>query len=199
MNHKYSVLKGFLLMSSLFVVFVLAGRSQVFGQGGGRNMATRDTSATERTMSSLENDSRKAKRDPQTIMSEVNEDFDRLRAINDEIKTSMAAPQLDYKKISDNALEIKKRGTRLRTNLTALPKSDKTEKPVAPANEAEVRGLLASTHDLLTAFLSNPVFSDMGSLDNQLALKARRDLENVISISDAIKSGADKLGKNSNK
>jgi len=146
-------------------------------------------------MSSLENDSRKAKRDPQTIMTEVNEDFDHLRTINDEIKTITAAPQLDYKKISDDAAEIKKRGVRLRSNLSALPKSDKTEKSFAPANEAEMRGLLASTHDLLTAFLSNPVFSDMGSLDNQLALKARRDLENVISMSDAIKSGADKLGK----
>jgi hypothetical protein len=132
-------------------------------------------------------------------MSEVNEDFDRLRAINDEIKTAMAAPQLDYKKISDNALETKKRGTRLRTNLTALPKSDKTEKPVAPANEAEMRGLLGSAHDLLTSFLNNPVFSDMGTLDNRLALKARRDLENVISTSDAIRTGADKLAKSSNK
>jgi len=195
MNHKYSVLKGFLLMSSLFGIFVLAGPTQVFGQGGGRNLATRDTSSTERTMSGLENDSRKAKRDPQTIMAEVNEDFDHLRTINDEIKTITAASQLDYKKISDDAAEIKKRGVRLRSNLSALPKSDKTEKSFAPANEAEMRGLLASTHDLLTAFLSNPVFSDMGSLDNQLALKARRDLENVISMSDAIKSGADKLGK----
>jgi hypothetical protein len=56
MNHKYSVIKGFLLMSSLSVIFVLADRTQVFGQGGGRNLATRDTSTTERTMSSLEND-----------------------------------------------------------------------------------------------------------------------------------------------
>jgi len=46
MNHRYSVLKGFLLMSSLFGIFVLAGPTRVFGQGGGRNLATRDTSTT---------------------------------------------------------------------------------------------------------------------------------------------------------
>jgi hypothetical protein len=47
----------------------------------------------------------------------------------------------------------------------------------------------------MTSFLTNPVFSDMGTLDNQLALKARRDLEYVIDLSEVLKSGADKLSK----
>jgi septal ring factor EnvC (AmiA/AmiB activator) len=189
-----ALIKSFVFTTVFFALIFLASVTPAHGQ-----VRVRDLTANERDISVLENDSRKTRRDAQTIMSEVNEDFDRLRAINDEIKTSTSAPQLDYKKISDNASEMKKRGTRLRTNLSSLPKSDKTEKPVAPANEAEMRGLLASTHESLTAFLNNPIFSDMGSLDNQLALKARRDLESVISISDVIKSGADKLGKNSNK
>jgi hypothetical protein len=47
----------------------------------------------------------------------------------------------------------------------------------------------------MTDFLANPVFSDMGSLDNQLALKARIDLDYLIELSDAIKKGSEKLRK----
>jgi hypothetical protein len=54
-------------------------------------------------------------------MAEVNEDFERLRAINEEIKTAAApATPFNFKSLSDNAVEIKKRGTRLRSNLAAL-------------------------------------------------------------------------------
>jgi hypothetical protein len=47
----------------------------------------------------------------------------------------------------------------------------------------------------MTSFLSNPVFSDMGTLDNQLALKARRDLEDMIELSEVVRKGAEKLSK----
>jgi hypothetical protein len=164
----------------------------------GRNLATRDTSTTERTIGALENESRRTKRDAQTIMAEVNEDFERLRAINEEIKTA-AAPTtpFNFKSLSDNALEIKKRGIRLRSNLAALPKAEKDDraKEPVPTDDAQMKSLLGSLNASLSGFLSNPVFSDMGTLDNQLALKARRDLEYVIGLSDVLKNGAEKLGK----
>jgi hypothetical protein len=183
------------LSFGFIVVALSASATVVHAQ---RNLATRDTSTTERTIGALENESRRAKRDPQTIMAEVNEDFARLRALNEEIKTAAApATPFNFKSLSDNALEIKKRGTRLRSNLAALPKAEKEEKvkePV-PTDDAQMRSLLASLNSSMTSFLTNPVFSDMGSLDNQLALKARRDLEYVIDLSDVLKNGAEKLSK----
>jgi len=168
-----------------------------YGQGN-RNVPMRDTSSTERTLGALENESRRTNRDASTIMAEVNEDFERLRAINEEIKTAAApATPFNFKLLSDNALEIKKRGTRLRSNLAALPKAEKEDKgkePV-PVDDAQLRSLLGSLNATMTSFLTNPVFSDMGTLDNQLALKARRDLEYVIDLSEVLKSGADKLSK----
>jgi hypothetical protein len=183
----------------MFVFFlgaVLASATAAYGQ---RNLATRDTSSTERTLGALENESRRAKRDAQTIMAEVNEDFARLRAINDDLKgvvASSATP--NYKLLSDEAIEIKKRGNRLKGNLAALPKGEKEEKPpkeAVPTDDAQLRALLTTVNTALTSFLNNPVFSDMGTLDNQLALKARRDLEYIIDLSDVVKNGADKLSK----
>jgi len=199
MNIKlHSSVTGVGLSLAFFLVAVCASATVAHGQGGGGNVATRDTSSTERTLGALENESRRAKRDAQTIMAEVNEDFERLRAINEEIKTAAApATPFNFKLLSDNAVEIKKRGTRLRSNLAALPKAEKEDKgkePV-PMDDAQLRSLLGSLNVSMTSFLTNPVFSDMGTLDNQLALKARRDLEYVIDLSEVLKSGADKLSK----
>ena len=184
-----------ILAPVLTIVVLLALGVTAHGQ---RNIQGRDLSTAERDISSLENASRKTKRDAQTILAEVNEDFERLRAINEDLKTAGAptAP-LSYKALSDSALEIKKRGSRLRSNLSALPKGEKEEKlkTAVPLDASEMKGLIAMTTDALTNFLTNPVFSDMGTLDNQLALKARRDLEQVIGLSDVLKSGADKLIK----
>jgi hypothetical protein len=194
----HSPITSVALSIGFFVLAVFARATVVNAQGGGRNMATRDTSSSERTLGALENESRRAKRDAQTIMAEVNEDFERLRAINEEVKTA-ASPTtpFNFKALSDNAIEIKKRGTRLRSNLAALPKAEKEdkEKEPVPTDDTQMRSLLVSLNTSMTSFLTNPVFSDMGTLDNQLALKARRDLEYVIGLSDVVKSGAEKLSK----
>ncbi|HEY6045670.1 MAG TPA: hypothetical protein VIU65_03650 [Pyrinomonadaceae bacterium] len=191
----HSLVTSVALSITFFLVALFASATVVRAQ---RNVATRDTSSTERTLGALENESRRTKRDAQTIMAEVNEDFERLRAINEEIKTAAApATPFNFKSLSDNAVEIKKRGTRLRSNLAALPKAEKEDKPKepVPTDDAQMRSLLGSLNTSMTSFLTNPVFSDMGTLDNQLALKARRDLEDVISLSDVLKSGAEKLSK----
>jgi septal ring factor EnvC (AmiA/AmiB activator) len=199
MNTNFLCLRAarFFLTSIFFLTAFLAIGTIGYAQGS--TVRVRDLSSSERELSALESESNRKKRDPQTIMAEINEDFSRLRVIKDEIKAAHGSAQLDYKNISDNAVEIKKRGTRLRADLAALPKADKSQKESVPLNEAHMRSLLSSVHDVLNAFLSNPVFSDMGSLDNQLALKARRDLENLIGLSEVMKTGADKLSKNSPK
>lgn len=186
------------LTQCLLLAVVCACATVTYGQGGGRNLATRGTDTTERTLSGLEADSRRGKRDAQSIMAEVNEDFTRLRALNDDIKVAASATSpLDYKAISDNAMEIKKRGTRLRVNLAALPSGEKQEKEKmsVPTDELQMKSLLTSLNAVMTSFLGNPVFSDMGTLDNQLASQARRDLDSFISMSNVVRSGAEKLSK----
>ena len=138
-------------------------------------------------------------KDSKTVLAEVNEDFNRLRVISEQFKLATAASEpINYKATSDYAVEMKKRGTRLRINLAGLPKTKKDEKrpkEIVPQDEAQMRSLLSSVNVLMTDFLTNPVFSDMGTLDNQLALKARRDLDALIELSDVVRKSADTLAK----
>jgi len=185
--------KNFLIIVPIALV-VFAAAQSAYGQ----KVAQRDMSGAEQNVRAMEIGASTPK-DSKTIITEVNEDFDRIRAINEEVKTATSSnTSLSYKSISDSAVEIKKRATRLKANLTGLPKADKEEKHQkqnVPLDEAQMRSLLSSLNGVMTSFLSNPVFSDMGTLDNQLAFKARRDLEALIELSDVVKKGAEKLGK----
>ncbi len=186
--------KNFLIIVPIALV-VFAAAQSAYGQ---KVAPQRDMSGAEQNVRAMEIGASTPK-DSKTIMTEVNEDFDRIRAINEEVKTATSSnTSLSYKSISDSAVEIKKRATRLKANLTGLPKADKEEKHQkqnVPLDEVQMRSLLSSLNGVMTSFLSNPVFSDMGTLDNQLAFKARRDLEGLIELSDVVKKGAEKLGK----
>ena len=195
-THRQRRAPGLLLVGAALSVMLFAGvtaRAQ-----GVRNAPTRDLSSSERDLSALERESG-PKRDAKTVMSEINEDFERLRAISEGFRqaNSPAVP-LDYKTISLKSAEVKKRATRLRANLVGLPKPEKEEKrqkEAVPVDDAEMKARLSSFGELMSAFLNNPVFSDMGTLDTHLALKARRDLDGLIEMCEVVKKGADRLSK----
>ena len=184
-----------LIVIAVIVTAVFAARGNVYGQ---KSAPQRDMSNAERNVRAMEIGANSPK-DSKTILAEVNEDLERLRAINDEFKrASSSSESLNYKSIAENSVEIKKRGTRLRADLAGLPKPDKEEKHSKqniPSDEPEMRSLLSTVNTVMTGFLANPVFSDMGALDNQLALKARIDLDYLIELSDVIKKGSEKLRK----
>jgi len=170
----------------------------VVGTYAQKTVPQRDLSTNERNLRAIELGTAPV-RDSKTILAEVNEDFERLRAINDELKTAAAASgPLNYKSLADNSAEIKKRSTRLKANLAGLPKAEREEKyqkENVPLDEAQMKSLLSSLNVVMTGFLANPVFSDMGTLDDRLALKARRDLDYQIELSEITKKGADRMSK----
>ena len=179
-----------LIVIAVIATAVFAVRGNVYGQN--------DMSGRERNIRALEIGANSPK-DSKTILAEVNEDLERLRAINDEFKRANSSSEsLNYKSIAEHSVEIKKRGNRLRANLAGLPKpgkEDKHPKQNIPSDEPEMRSLLSTVNKVMTGFLANPVFSDMGALDNQLALKARIDLDYLIELSDIVKKGSEKLRK----
>jgi len=190
-----SLITDTLLPAVIALVLTISyGASSTYGQGG----ADRDMSGAERNVRELE--TRKTPRkDAKTILAEVNEDFAHLRADNEKVKNAgLPNAALDYHVISETSADIKKSAARLKTNLAGLPKpenEDKETKPNIPQDEAQMRSLLASLNGLITRFVGNPVFSDMGTLDNQLARQARRDLDSLIDLNEVARKGADKLGK----
>lgn len=141
------------------------------------------------------------KRDAKDVMAEVNDDMARLGVLHDGITSALAANNqpLDAKAFLDKAVEIKLRGTRLRTDL-ALPVDDKAQKRdvLKSVDSATLQTVVSVLDKLLESFLHNPVFTDTGAVDLQLAAKARQDLEDIIVVSEKVRKTAEKLSKSKN-
>ena len=131
-----------------------------------------------------------------TTIKEVKEDFGRIQDINAEmihLYQSGSAP--DYKRISQAMAEIKRRAERLRTNLV-LPSGkgiDPEHRVQAAAKPA--RSPLLDLNDLITSFVTNPIFANANTIDAELGANAKRDLEGIVDLSDKINKSADKLSK----
>ena len=187
-----------LLLVTVGGVFVCAAATTAHAQAGPRQIKS-----GERENSARENEAMAPtrKRNPQEVMAEVNEDLLHLRTLNDGISTHAAATNqtLNYKSIVENVTEIKKRSTRLKTDL-ALPQDEKNKSAdFKDAEKGELQPHLAALNKLLHSFLHNPIFSDAGDIDMQLAARARRDLEDIIVLSEKLRKNADKRSKTSGK
>jgi len=159
-----------------------------------------DLESRERQIRSMEID-QEHKRTPQDILAEINEDMRQLQTLRDGLAHATASDQqVDYKFISDSVIEIKKRSMRLNTDL-ALPQGAKDEKrnDTKEADGSQLQPGLAALNKLIDGFLHNPIFSDAGAPDPQLAAKAKRDLEQIITLSDKLRKTADKLNKSGGK
>lgn len=129
---------------------------------------------------------------------QATEDFAQIQTINAEIMrdyASGAAP--DYKHISDVMAEISKRAARLNANLV-LPSTEEDGRD--PTNQAgsdkrRARSPLLDLNDLVCAFVTNPIFKNLNTIDVELGKKAKRDLRGIIDLSDRISKSADKLSK----
>lgn len=180
------------------VISMLWSVTPLRAQGG---LSDRDRNINDRTaeMSDLERRNARAKRDPQAILAEVNEDFNRLRAIDEEMKTGLASNSaLDYKHVAVSSAEVKQRATRLKTNLTLPePKGEKRAKVEEPG--ADLKPALTTLESFLNSFLTNPIFSDSGDLDARLAGKAKLDLDSILELSEKVRKSAEKISKNADK
>ena len=131
------------------------------------------------------------------VLAEVNEDMGRLNALNEIIGAALAAnTPLDYIGFSERAAEIKARSIRLKTNLS-LPADEKAEKHdvLKGVDMTSLPPSLSVLNKLVTSFTHNPIFSDTGGLDVQLAVKARQDLDDIIIVSEKVRKTAEKLKK----
>ncbi|HJZ69640.1 MAG TPA: hypothetical protein VKF81_16060, partial [Blastocatellia bacterium] len=87
-----------------------------------------------------------------------------------------------------------KRATRLKSNLV-LPVivADKKKKASGDIDDYHLRASLSELKQLMTSFLTNPVFYGDGSIDAKLQMQAARDLEGIIELSGKISKRAEKL------
>ena len=163
-----------------------------------RSTVDRDMYQREMNIKGLELDREKKSRivgtPSDTTIKEVQEDFARIQDINAEMmRLYQSDSPPDYKHISQAMAEMKRRAERLRANLV-LPSSKEVDQGhKGPAAGKAGRSPLLDLNDLITSFVTNPIFANANTIDAELGANARRDLESIVALSDKINKSADKL------
>jgi hypothetical protein len=143
---------------------------------------------------------RPVRKQPDTRPSyqQVAEDFQQLQLSNYSLSGALTAgSELDYKKVEEDAAEVRRRASRLKSAL-ALPvqKGGQGEKKAAPAPGAEgLKAAVAALDALVKSFVWNPVFRNPGVLDAENSTRAGRELEEILRLSEQVREAARALGK----
>lgn len=151
-----------------------------------------------RTLNRMKNDAKAAKERRRNLFPQINDDFQRIQVIHNEIVRMLQPDKgLDYDRLADLTDDLKKRSARLRENLS-LPEPEKTEEKTThsePVDEIHMKNNIVALHDLVVSFVANPLFKNLGVVDAKVIHSATENLENIIGISDEIKREAKILGK----
>ncbi len=138
-----------------------------------------------------------SKRD-QAMMDQVSEDFLRILTLHNEIVRAIATNRsLSYKFISDATGEIRKRSARLQSSLK-LQKPEPTSQNQGMETDLN---LMKPEDELILlckqieSFVRNPIIEKPGTVDAEQLGKARKDLQSIVELSDAIKKHVDKQNR----
>ncbi len=183
----------------LFATALQAQQSMPARPGGiserDRNLLERETQLT-----LIEKDRQRAvKRDPQLAFAQIREDFRRLQILNNDVMRAVSSSrEPNYRTISDSAKEIRRRAARLKLNLV-FPEAEREEEGSARLTESsdasDLKPSVAALDTLIFRFVTNPVFKETSVVDARLGVKARRDLEAIIQLSEKVRKNAEKMSK----
>ena len=129
---------------------------------------------------------------------QLNQDFKRIQVIRNEIAHALKVEGvLDFKRVSGQAAEVRKRALRMQTYL-ALRDKGADEKGGEGRAEYDDRGMedaLVRLCKRIDSFVANPRFTSPDVVDVDATAKASRDLREIIALSGDIRSSADRLGR----
>lgn len=190
------------LFSLLIVGFAKVVKSQSLFPGQTIRERNRAMDEHDRTINRMKNDARVAKERRRNLFPQINEDFQRIQVIHNEIVRMLQPDKnLDYNRLAELTDDMKKRGARLRENL-ALPEPEKTETKSAhteAVDESHIKTIIVALHDQVVSFVANPLFKNLGVVDAKVIDSATENLNTIIDISDEIRREARTLGKSAKK
>ena len=190
------------LFSLLIVGFAKVVKSQSLFPGQTIRERNRAMDEHDRTINRMKNDAKAAKERRRSLFPQINEDFQRMQVIHNEIVRMLQPDKtLDYHRLAELTDDMKKRGARLRENL-ALAEPEKTETKPAHSeaiDENHMKTVIVALHDQVLSFVANPLFKNLGVVDAKIIDSAQDTLNNIIDISDEIKREAKILGGKSAK
>jgi len=133
-----------------------------------------------------------------SLMQQIKEDFTRIQIVNNAMMRKVFDEAvLDYKDVSGQLGEIRKRASRLRENLM-LPENTEKEaqqKQLGPAVGPQLKDSLLALDTLIMGFVKNPLFQKPGVVDAKLSAQAGRDLKTIIEFSSSIRKEVEKLSR----
>ena len=169
-----------------------------------RDARRNELEARQRALRSLENlGGKKGAKSPtaqaqRLAFQQFKEDFETLQEANYSLLDALVAgPNPDYGQVKKQAGEIKKRASSIKTSLV-LPEPGKEEKPKkreAPATNEALKAEVVALDAAVQSFVTSPMFQELGVLDANNSVKARGDLETIITLSEQIRRSAEALGK----
>jgi hypothetical protein len=203
-----------MLRAAAAVVLLAALAPLVQGQRGGRGGSsspppTRESSVlnelerefNQRTLEEQLNRPT-ARREPRLSFARISEDFMRIQVINNElVLAALRDGALDLKFVARSAAEIRKLAARLKDNLV-LPEMEEGTKRFQAEDMQEAEQLkpaVSALGKLIAGFAHNPVFKEPKVVDAQLSAKARRDLEEIIELSNQVRKSSERLNKTAQK
>jgi hypothetical protein len=138
------------------------------------------------------------RRDANLSAAQIREDYKQLQIVNNDLaRVASAGGELELKYVVKSVSEIKTRAVRLKENLP-LPEAQKPVERSIPKAKTEAEQLKSSLivlDNLIMEFVNNPIFIRPNIVNVPMSLKARRDLEAIIEVSDEIKKSSEKLKK----
>jgi hypothetical protein len=167
--------------------------------GGDRNLrdSMSDIKGRSNEIERVKREGGKPASNPEERFPQIKEDYERIQIVNSEVLQAGAPGEAkDYGRVSEAASEIKKRATRLKSNLFAADSEKQSKEKGQDAEEPrDLKALLAALDSALNSFIGNPIFQNTKVVDPEDSLKARQDLEKVIKLSARVGKEADKLKK----
>src|SRR5215204_1390943 len=187
--------------ASFSVVILLCGGSisaQEPSSQSSRDARRAEIESRQRALWTLEKEARKSRNKARTPSAnnpaflQFKDDFEGMQLANNALADLVvAAEPFDYREIGKQASEVKKRAARIRTTLV-LPDADKQEKP---GEKPALKDAVTQLGLLVQEFISNPMFQELTVLDANHTVKARRDLDEIVRLSEHIRKTAEAVSK----
>ena len=210
-NWRSKVLQNFKIANCSPIVFPLLVLVTILSAAGVARSQYPGTAIRERNrvmddhdrdINRMKNDAKAANERRRNLFPQINEDFQRIQVIHNEIVRLLQSDKgLNYSRLAELTDDMKKRGTRLRENL-ALPEREKTDQHPAHSetvDETHMKKTIVTLHDLVVTFVASPIFKNLGVVDAKVIEDARDNLDQLIDVSDEIKREAKTLGKSAGK
>ncbi len=158
----------------------------------------RDLRLLDKTMNGHEATKTTKRRDPKVVAAELEEDFTRIQVVNNDLAQAVSgSAPLNLEFVVKSTAELVEHTRRLGENL-GPPGPEKGSKPpkLEPVTDVEqLKRALATLDKLITEFTHNPLFTEASTRNAELFVKARRDLAEIIALSEHIKKNTEELRK----